>query len=121
MNRSDTGKLGELETAKYLRKSGYNIVAANFHSRFGEIDIVAENKRNLCFVEVKTRSPGQMFNPADSVTVAKRKKIISTANVFLSQYPTNKEIRFDIAEVIVEDSVIKSINLIENAFDISAY
>ena len=117
MNKSDTGKLGELETARFLRKNGYNIVAANFHSRFGEIDVIAENKKQLCFVEVKTRSPGQMFNPADSVTLSKRKKIISTANVFLSQFSTKKDIRFDIAEVIVEDGKVKSINLIENAFE----
>ncbi|MBO4338714.1 MAG: YraN family protein [Clostridiales bacterium] len=117
MNKSDTGKLGELETARHLRRNGYNIVAANYHSRFGELDIVAEDKKNLCFVEVKTRSPGQMFSPADSVTAAKRKKIVSTANLFLSQYPTKKNIRFDIAEVIVENDAVKSINLIENAFE----
>ncbi len=121
MNKGDTGKLGELETARYLRKKGYNIVAANFHSRFGEIDIIAENKKYLVFVEVKTRSPGQMFNPSDSVTVSKRKKIISTSNVFLSQNPTALQPRFDIAEVIIEDETVKSINLIENAFDITAY
>lgn len=117
MNSSDTGKLGELETARYLRKNGYNIVAANFHSRFGEIDIVSENKKHICFVEVKTRAPGQMFNPADSVTVSKRNKIISTAKVFLSQNPTSLQPRFDIAEVIMDNGEVKSINLIENAFE----
>ena len=58
-----------------------------------------------------------MFNPSDAVTASKQKKIISTANVFLSQYPTEKNVRFDVSEVIVEDGKVKSINLIEKAFE----
>ena len=117
MRPGDTGKIGELETARFLRKKGYNITAANFRSRFGEIDIVAENKKNICFVEVKARAPGQMFSPSTAVTLAKQKKIMSTANVFLSQYPTALQPRFDIAEVICEDGKVIDINLIENAFE----
>ena len=116
MNSVDTGKIGELETARFLRKKGYNIVAANFHSRFGEIDIIAENKKNICFVEVKSRAPGQMFSPSTAVTISKQKKIVSTANVFLSQYITALSPRFDIAEVIIDDGKVLDINLIQNAF-----
>ena len=116
MKNGDTGKLGELETARYLRKKGYKIVAANYHSRFGEIDVIAENGKYICFVEVKTRADGQLFRPADSVTASKRSKLISTAQVFLADYPTSLQPRFDIAEVITENGKIKSINIIENAF-----
>jgi putative endonuclease len=117
MNKANTGKIGELETARYLRKNGYEIVAANFRSRYGEIDIIAKNKKYICFVEVKTRAPGQLFSPRDAVTVSKRKKIISTANIFLSQNETRLQPRFDIAEVTALDGRVMDINLIENAFD----
>jgi len=116
MNKAFTGKLGETETAREYRKRGYSIVSANFHSRYGEIDVIAENGDSICFVEVKTRAPGQIFRPADAVTSAKRKKIISTAEIFLSQYPTKKNPRFDISEVIAENGRIININIIENAF-----
>lgn len=117
MKKGDTGKLGELTAARYLREKGYEIVASNFHSRFGEIDIIAKNKKYICFTEVKTRAENSRFSPADAVDFAKRKKIISTAKVFMAQNETDLQPRFDIAEVICSDGKVASVNLIENAFD----
>lgn len=117
MKSSHTGKLGELETARLLRKKGYTILSANFHSRFGEIDVIAQNGEYICFVEVKSRAPGQMFSPSSAVTVSKQRKIVSTASVFLSQNPTKLTPRFDIAEVIVDNGKVTDINIIENAFN----
>ena len=117
MKKGDIGRLGELETARYLRKHGYEVVSASFRSRYGEIDLIAHNGKYICFVEVKARSEGQLFRPADSVTASKRSKIISTANIYLSQNETKLQPRFDISEVFVSDSgqVIK-INYLENAY-----
>ena len=55
MNRSEKGKLGEDVCAWYLEKHGYTVVARNVHSRYGEVDLIAENESYICFVEVKTR------------------------------------------------------------------
>lgn len=117
MKKGETGKIGELYTARYLRENGFEIVSSNYHSRFGEIDIIAQNKKYICFVEVKTRAENSRFTPADAVNYSKRKKIIFTAEIYLSLNPTFLQPRFDIAEVIASEGKVISINYIENAFD----
>ena len=59
MSTTLTGKWGEALAAEYLRKNGYQIVAANYHSRFGELDLVAKKKKILAFIEVKLRKNDQ--------------------------------------------------------------
>ena len=55
-DRLSRGKLGEDITADYLCKNGFEIVARNYHSRYGEIDIIAKNSEFIAFVEVKARN-----------------------------------------------------------------
>lgn len=117
MNKSITGKSGELMVSRYLRESGYEIISANYRCRLGEIDIIASDNQYICFVEVKTRSENFKYAPADAVTVSKRKKIIAAASLFLSVNNIKLQPRFDIAEVFVENNKIIKINLIKNAFD----
>ena len=50
-----SGKIGEDYAAQFLTKKGYRVVARNYRSRFGEIDLIAENKEYIVFAEVKTR------------------------------------------------------------------
>lgn len=117
MTREMTGMRGELEAARYLRKHGYSIVTANYRCRMGEIDIIAENKDCICFVEVKTRAVHSRYAPADAVTGAKRKRLIAAASLFLAQTPTKKQPRFDIVEVYMQGEQVQSVRLIPNAFD----
>lgn len=117
MKKAMTGKAGELESARYLRKNGYEILSANYRCRLGEIDIIAKKEKYICFVEVKTRDINFKYSPADAVNPAKRKKIILTAKLFLSQNESELQPRFDIAEVITENDKIREINYIKNAFD----
>ncbi len=56
MTTREMGLFGEAETAKYLRKNGYTLLAHSYRCRFGEIDLIAQKKGMLCFVEVKLRS-----------------------------------------------------------------
>jgi Holliday junction resolvase-like predicted endonuclease len=58
----DKGKWGEELAASYLRHKGYQIVFHNFHSKYGELDIVAKKNNLLVFVEVKTRNTGLFWN-----------------------------------------------------------
>ena len=117
MKKSETGKLGELSAARYLREQGYEILSSNYRTRMGEIDIIAADKKYICFVEVKTRSENSRFSPADAVDISKRKKIILTAEIFLSATRTNLQPRFDIIEVVATNCKIQNINHIKNAFD----
>ena len=59
-DKKKLGDRGEDYTARYLEKQGFHIVERNWHSRYGEIDIIAENEEYLLFVEVKTRRAGSM-------------------------------------------------------------
>ena len=76
------GNSGEDLAARYLESNGYEIVARNFHSRYGEIDIIAKNAEYIAYIEVKTRGISSYGLPRDAVTLQKQQKIIKTAYVF---------------------------------------
>lgn len=117
MNSTLLGALGEQFAAKYLRYNNYKIKAANFKTFKGEIDIIAQKKDVLCFIEVKTRQIGGLTNPADAVDIHKQENIKSAAAVYMNNGTHDvKNIRFDIIEVFVEGKELQSINHIENAF-----
>lgn len=118
-NTKDIGAHGEKIAAKFLKKQGYKIVAKNFFSAHGEIDIIAKNKSTLVFVEVKTRKDCQDFFdsyglPSEAVTKKKQEHIIYTARLFLRKNPFDIETRFDVIEVYLGENT--KINHIENAF-----
>ncbi len=118
MNSTLVGKWGEALIAEYLRKKGYKIIAANYRTRFGEIDIIAENKKCVVFVEVKLRKNDKFGSASEFVTESKQKKLRSTAEIWLSANETKKDVRFDVAEVYAPDGISENytINIIENAF-----
>ena len=115
---TNTGKYGELQAAKYLRKKKYNIIDVNYRIRLGEIDIIAENDNYLIFVEVKTRDVSSYIEPKEFVTKLKQRKIIMTAKCYLSNFDTNKQPRFDVIEIYTKYGRVKKINHIENAFEL---
>lgn len=94
MNRF--GREGEDFAAESLVRDGYVILARNWHSRFGEIDIVAQKGGIIAFVEVKTRAERAMVSPAESVTRSKMTKIIRTALCYLEENPADLQPRFDV-------------------------
>jgi len=79
MKRRDTGILGEKLAKGYLRKRGYRIRETNYRCPEGEIDIVAEHKDCLVFVEVKTRRSLEFGSPEESVTAEKRERLRAVA------------------------------------------
>lgn len=113
------GEAGEEYTVKFLKKKKYKILERNYRKRYGEIDIIAENKNYIVFVEVKTRHTDSMTLAADAVTRQKQLKIIKTASLYLSENETDKFCRFDVCEVYVNTNNLKleNINYIEGAFE----
>lgn len=93
------GAWGEALAAEYLRKKHYKILACGFRSRFGEIDIIAENRKYLIFAEVKLRKSGSYALPREFVDQKKQKKIKTTAEVYLSAHETTLQPRFDVIEI----------------------
>ena len=116
MNKKIIGDKGESFAAWLYEKSGYTVVKRNYHSRYGEIDLIAESDTELCFVEVKTRNYSSMGNPAEAVDYRKQKKLTLTAMKYLSEVESFKQPRFDVLEVWQEEGRIVKYNLIENAF-----
>ena len=116
MSKKIIGDLGESFAAELYEKSGYAIIIKNYHSRHGEIDLIAESETELCFVEVKTRNLSTMGTPAEAVDYRKQRKITLTAMKYLSESECFRQPRFDVLEVWQEEGKIVKYNLIENAF-----
>lgn len=113
------GRWGEAQVAEDLRRRGWTVLAANYRCRFGEVDLIAQNREYLIFVEVKLRKDDR-FAPARAfVTEEKQRKLRSTAEFFLAGYKTKRQPRFDVAEVYAPQGIRTgkpAITYIENAF-----
>ena len=121
MEKGTTGKKGEAFAAEYYRKTGYAVTEMNYHSRYGEIDVIAENDFQIVFCEVKTRSADTPVNPREAVDAKKQQKITLTAFKYLEKTKCEKIPRFDVFEVWVNDGRIYKFNNIENAFEASDF
>ena len=111
------GRFGESAAADYLRKKKKcRIVGTNYSCRFGEIDLIAETKENILFVEVKSRKNASFAEAREFVTASKQRRIAATAELWLMQNPTEKQPRFDVIEIYRDEGIVKSIHHIENAF-----
>ena len=109
------GKKGEALATDYLLNTGYTICERNWRYDHKEVDIIAENKDMLIFVEVKTRSTDYFGSPEESVTQKKQQFLIEAAEEYIFINDITKEIRFDIISVLlIEDGY--TINHIIEAF-----
>ena len=115
MKSNTLGKIGEKAVKNYLRLRFYTILKCNYHSKYGEIDIIAKRFGYLAFVEVKTRSENSFGEPSEYVDKLKQQKIIKTAYSYVFHHPHNLTYRFDVAEVRNVKGKLK-INYIKNAF-----
>lgn len=97
------GSWGEALAAEYLRKKRYRIVATGYQSRFGEIDLIAENRMYLVFVEVKLRKSASYVEAREYVDARKQNRIRTTAELYLSQNETKLQPRFDVIEIYAPD------------------
>ncbi|PIV39040.1 MAG: YraN family protein [Candidatus Omnitrophica bacterium CG02_land_8_20_14_3_00__42_8] len=117
--RKELGQKGEETAALYLRRKGYKIIEQNYrYSRLGEIDLIAQEGKDLVFVEVKTRSSLSFAEPEEAVNYQKQKRIIKLAQGYLlNQKLDQVSCRFDVVSIIIDQGgKIKSIKLIRDAF-----
>ena len=121
----NSGTVAEDKTTVYLRKKGFYIAKRNFHSRYGEIDIIAENEDMVLFVEVKLRTQDSLVSGLEAVDKFKRERIIKTAMDYIKKSHCELQPRFDVAEIIsyVKDdgSLGYKMNYIGNAFSLGDY
>ncbi|MFA4915644.1 MAG: YraN family protein [Syntrophales bacterium] len=113
-----TGKRGEEIAVKYLKKAGYKIIECNYRCLFGEIDIIAKDKKTIVFVEVKTRKSEKFGDPQLSVGFEKQKKISRISLNYIEEKRLHDcDARFDVVAVKMLPEGNK-IELIQNAFDL---
>jgi putative endonuclease len=109
------GQKGEDLATDHLKKAGFKILSRNWKWGKHEIDIIADNKDIIVFVEVKTRSDDFQMHPVTAVTTEKQKSIIFAADGYLQKFNINKESRFDVITVIKSGESYQ-IDHIEGAF-----
>lgn len=115
------GKAGEDFVAEYLKSQGYIIIKRNWRdSRYGELDIVAENRECIAFVEVKTRQKNSIVSGVEAVDIAKQQRTKNASQTFMRKLRTKLPPRIDVAEVIVTEETDNKftfqLNYIKNAF-----
>ena len=112
------GNRGEAEVARFLRKQGYVLLASQWRCRFGELDLVAKDRRGtICFVEVKLRGVGSIALPREFVDVRKQERLRKTAAAYLSSHDLDVPARFDVAEVYEEHDGTLRVQYLESAFE----
>ena len=111
--RHETGKLGEDLACKYLETKGYKIIERNFEARQGEIDIIAIDKKEIVFIEVKTRTSDNFGKGCEAVNYYKQQRYVKIAKYYtVCNKIKDVNIRFDVIEIQNEQ-----INHIISAFE----
>ena len=117
--RQQFGKKGESLAVEYLKKHGYRIIARNYRTGMGEIDIIARDKGILVFVEVKARRSFRFGNPKAAVTPRKQRSISMVALSYLkATKQESARARFDVVAVNSENDTA-CIEIVKNAFDLA--
>ena len=121
--RRTRGELGEKIAAEHLEHRGYRIVARNYRTRYGELDLVAADDRALVFCEVKTRVAGGRAGPAcalDAIGPGKRKQVRALATQWLANTtdrPHLPNVRFDaIGVTLSPGGALLALEHLEGAF-----
>ena len=110
------GNRGEAAAARYLRQKGYTLLASQWRCRFGELDLVAQDRQGtICVVEVKLRSAGAIALPREFVDSRKQQRLRSAAALYLASNELDAPVRFDVAEVYDGGGSLR-VEYIENAF-----
>lgn len=119
MEKRKLGNFGEDKAAQFLKRKGYRILERNFSCRMGEIDIIAQKKECIVFVEVKLRKNSDFAYAKEFVTQSKQQRIINSAMLWLSNKDCDLQARFDVIEIYApqgEKTFLPKINHIEDAF-----
>ena len=105
--------------AKYLKKKHYRLEAMGYRCKFGEIDLIVSNRKYLVFVEVKLRKTEGFAKAMEFVDSHKQQRLVTTASLYLSQFPTKLQPRFDVIEIYAPegmDTKHPEIHHLEDAF-----
>ncbi len=108
------GEAAEQLAASTVSAAGYKLISQNFHSKYGELDLICRNSKVLVFIEVRFRSNKSFGSAAASVTTSKQKKLTKAAQYFIMQHPELSKLfmRFDVIGIDEKNQI----QWIEGAF-----
>jgi putative endonuclease len=116
--RQELGKGGEDLAADVLVARGYAILDRRYRTRHGEIDIVAQHGATLVFIEVRARTTAEFGRAAETVTAAKRRKVMAMAAEYLARHRiTNRPCRFDVVAIDGARGERPEVTVFPNAFE----
>ncbi len=114
------GPKGEKIAEEYLIQQGYSIIETNYENDIGEIDIIAKDDDEYCFIEVKTRDNDAAGSPLEAITPDKQYRLHKTALRYIQKHDLFDEYaRFDVVGITLSEAE-PHIELIKNAFDVSS-
>ncbi len=117
-DKGKRGRLGEDAVCAVLERRGHTILARNYRRPFGEIDIISRKDGFIVFTEVKARRRGSMVSGLEAVNAAKRRRVILTADAYLTEHPEALQPRYDIAQVTLTGTppAVERVEIYEDAF-----
>ena len=118
LTKREVGDQAEALACSYLKKQGLKLIATNFNTRLGEIDLIMcdPSKDNIVFIEERYRKNNHYGGAALSVTPKKQQKIIKTALLYMQQHSPNASARFDVAAIEGDLNGNYDLNWIIDAF-----
>jgi len=117
IKKKDVALFGEEKALDFLKKKGFRVIDKNYKTKFGEIDIIAQDKKTVCFVEVKTRDIDTEIEPKESVDIRKQEKISKSALYYLKENNLlRRPARLDVISIKIKGFQIQNIELIKDAF-----
>ena len=109
------GAQAEQLAAQYLQQQGLKLIVQNYRGRFGEIDLIMQDRTTLVFIEVRLRRNADFGGAAASINARKQQRIIRTAQQYLASLARTPACRFD--AVLMDDMKRENLQWLKNAFD----
>ncbi|MBU4342643.1 MAG: YraN family protein [Candidatus Omnitrophica bacterium] len=120
--RIKSGELGEALAASYLKKQGYKIIEKNYRTRYGEIDIIGDDKGCISFVEVRSSNNTRFDSPEYSIDRTKQNKLAKMALSYIKRrHLEEDDCRFDVVCIEGVNSDSPKVRLIKNAFELNSW
>ena len=114
------GRQGEDLAVDFLKKNGYQILEKNFRTKLGEIDIIAQDRDTISFVEVKSRTDATLGSPLEAITPFKIKKLSQVALLFLKQRNLfDSKARFDVVTIEKDAQGNQNIGFYQDVFELA--
>jgi putative endonuclease len=121
LHNKTAGQIGEGKAAQFLERKGYHLLTRNFRARNGEIDLIflTPDKKEVVFVEVKTRLTTEFGNPLEAITYYKMKALMRTAQLYVAIHKNLPEaLRIDAISIVLDE--FYEINSLDNIISITS-